>query len=175
MQRDLLDTDNPSELLPTGWNDNQETFYLRYFNSELKKIFILDVTMASPLEAVITIAGDDEVTKGFTLNIQDYLADYDVAAKSKTKIQHIMPKIDELMYKFQSLFKQLIPVDTKEATAEGEGRTHPGTAPSVANPLPFPGSILDSIAPFLNVGRGDLDPFNAGGGMLAIGPRVLPR
>lgn len=130
--------------------------------------------MSTPQEAVVTIAGEDAVTKGFTLNVQDYLGDIELATNTKTKVQHIMPKIDELMYKFQTLFKLLVPKDSncKEAAT---GRVPPtSNDPPPTNPAPTRNRQdlrdRDPLAAFRHVGRGDLDPFHVGGGMLGIGP-----
>lgn len=179
LQREIVDSDTPSELMPTGWNENQETYYLRYFNAELKKVLVLDVTMASAQEVVITIAGDDAVTQGFTLNLQDYLGDFELATNTRTKIQQIMPKIDELMYKFQTLFKQLVPAESKAvgtATPSTDGRVPLATAPPQSVPSRgYPELLRDPMDPFRGIGRGDLDPFHVGGGMLAGGHRSLPQ
>lgn len=154
---------------------------MRYFNAEQKKILVLDVTMPSEQEAVITIAGDDAVTQGFTLSVQDYLGDFELATNTKTKIQQIMPKIDELMYKFQTLFKQLVPVQpvaSEEKTAETP--VNPLREPLAMGPRhiisrEYPELIRDPMDPFRGIGRRDLDPFHVGGGMLAGGQRILPR
>lgn len=183
MQRELLDTDTPSELLPAGWHENKETYYLRYFNAEASKVLVLDVTMASQDEAVITIAGDEEVTKGFTMNVPDYLGELDLATNTKTKIHHIMPRIDELMYKFLILFRQLVPPEQKDAattagaaTPAPQGSVPIGPRPTQPGATPLNSDILrDPMAQFRDVGRGDLDPFHRGGGMLGIGPQRTPQ
>lgn len=137
-------------------------------------IFILDVTMSTPQEAVVTIAGEDAVTKGFTLNVQEYLGDIELTTNMKTKIQHIMPKIDELMYKFQTLFKQLMPQDSDSKLAATERVPPTSNVPPPTNPAPTRNRQdlrdRDPMAAFRDVGRGDLDPFHVGGGMLGIGP-----
>lgn len=173
--------------MPVGWNENTQTYYLRYFNPELKKILVLDLTMASPQEAVVTIAGDEEVTKGYSMNVDDYLADFNLATNTKTKIQHIMPRIDELMYKFQTLYRQLIPtagVSTSAATPattpapEPTPTSPPNVLSTTSPPLrnrANPDILRDPMAMFRDVGRGDLDPFHVGGGMLGVGPQRLPQ
>lgn len=131
----------------------------------------------------MTIAGDEAVNKGFSMKIQDYLKDFSVANNTKTKIQQIIPKIDELMYKFKSTFKDLISGEAQKASAstteepEAKKARNPvaATPPTVPDLPEYPiGHLHDPL--LRDIGRGDLDPFGRGGGMLGVGPgQIFPR
>lgn len=173
-QRELLDSDIPTELLPEGWNSNQETFFLRYFNAELKKVVVLDVTVPSAEEVAVAIAGGDDSssTKGITLSIPRYLADFDAATNTKTKIQHMMPRIDELMYKFQKIYEEFttpILADKSILLEQRETRPPVPHIPPMYDPYnTYPGLLPDETGPFGGIGRRDLDPFSGGGGGMLV-------
>lgn len=142
---------------------------------------VLDVTIASPEEAVVAIAGGDDSssTSGITLNIPRYLNEFDVATNTKTKIQQMMPKIDELMYKFQTIFKEFASAKDaaqKSTAQEPQRETRPPREEFPRRFDPYnPGLLRDPMGPFAGIGRGDLDPLSGGGGMLVPNRPNRPR
>ncbi len=172
-ERDLLPSDLPSELLPEGWNNNTQTYYMRYWNPVSKKILVLDVTIASPKEVHINIVGDPEtVVDGIALDFDLYLGDYDLSQTTKVKIPQIMPRVDEVIHNLQKHFEVLVPKESVDIDQPRPSAQKPET-PRPRTPLTEPSYsfIPRPINPFNGVGRGDLDPFGIGCGMLGIPPR----
>lgn len=166
-----------SELLPSGWNRDHESFLLRYFNSNLNKVVVLDVTLVNEEEVAVTIAENDSVCGGFGLKIPTYLGDLDLKSNTKTRVPELIPKIDELMYKFQFTYKDILSAPDQASTASSsksaESKGESVVIQEVLRPRqPRPGPSFPSfntqprIPGIINDGRRDLDPFGYGSGFL---------
>lgn len=143
--------------MPAGWNGDTENFLLRYLHTD-QDLIVMNIAFEEDTgNGTLTISRGDTQTDGFTFTPQSYLADFEPGVTSKKKIQLLMPKIDNLMFKFNTMMKPI-----KEAPPGPSTGRKPVKDPGIMPPIPvpqYPDILTDPTTPFAGIGRRDLDPF----------------
>jgi len=168
----LSNNDEGTELLPTGWNANENSYALRYvFNNQL---FILLGALTEGLLVINLL--NVETKKASNLSVSTS----ETVKSMQGNIKTMIPEITTLLDKAKN--ELVDPVFTGNTT-EVQTQTSPNTSrrhQSRSNdPLIIRGPrnsfeprspIVD---PLRDIGRGDLDPLGrGGGGMLFPGPGI---
>ncbi|KAG7310426.1 hypothetical protein JYU34_003203 [Plutella xylostella] len=184
-ERTLTGDEDKSEVLPTGWNDN-DNYTLRYVLDG--KLYILHGLITNGNLIVNLMRSEDLAVSNLAVNIEDT-----VKAMSGS-IDKMIPNHKELMFNIKRDLIGSI-TDRPTATVETQTSRNENNRRPPDDPLrvpPRPGLRPESptrpdlwhmpeVNPY-NVGRSDLDPFAAGpgigggGGMLfnPFGPRRDP-
>ena len=173
-----------SEMLPRGWNDNQELYTLRYKPAERSSnVYLLKIIRIDDDLLVHFMEVDTEKVTNINIRTKDYttgdLSSFDAAFKNLDKLSKLFKKelIDELMKEPKALSTNEPSTSRTERSRlyEDDPLRVPPRHPQ-RQPVP---RWTDADDPF-SVGRGDLDPFGRGqGGMLfdpsrSGGPRFGP-
>ncbi|KAG5680869.1 hypothetical protein PVAND_010350 [Polypedilum vanderplanki] len=155
------DEDRPTELLPQGWNDNQKAYTLRYVLD--KNIFILYGIVSDETIIINLLDGKTLKTASLVLNPKEV-----IKAKSGIAIEDFVNDSNAVIEKItDQLVKPLISSETAKSATPGPSTNRDPLLIRRVNPPPHSG-IVDprTIDPLRDIGRGDLDPFGRGGGML---------
>jgi len=168
-QKTLADGEEGTELLPGNWNtDKTGSYSLRYVYNNT--VYVLLVTISGDTIILNLLSSSSLDVSNIALNIKDVV-------KSLTgPLQTIVPDVASLTSRLK---KDLLePVRT---SSNAETQT-PTLAPELSRPDPIP--LLQSpdllrihprvTDPLRDIGRGDLDPFGRGGGMLFNPPGMHP-
>lgn len=181
-QKILSGDDKPSELLPKGWNDDQNSYKLRYVSKEKIYIFHGLKTDQSLLINLLVMVLPDVKFRSFslvkflpfqdaqTLQTSSLVLDTEAIVKSTglSSIDELMPDAEVLIKRVdEEIISPVVnPSEKKETNANRQPETNPDqliVGPSrVMRPYPY-----DPYAdPLRDIGRGDLDPFGRGGGSI---------
>jgi len=154
--------DRPTELLPAGWNDNRTSYILRYTIN--KQIFIL-----------FAIVTDDSLLinllDGKTLNTASLVLDVQQIVKSTTGAT-----FDDFVNDSEVLIKRINdeviqPILKKPEEKKSGESSSPLLVQQPHRPV-IPHYYEENRDPFFvrdplrDIGRGDLDPWGRGGGMI---------
>ncbi|XP_055386515.1 proteasome inhibitor PI31 subunit [Condylostylus longicornis] len=167
----LSTDDEGSELLPVGWNENENSFALRYvFNKEL---FILLGALTEGLLVVNLLNVDTKKASNLSVSTSETVKSLD------GNIKTMIPEISELTDRIKN---ELVNPVFSGATTEQTTQTSPNNSRRSSNSrIPESGILphrgiqgrMPGIDPLRDIGRGDLDPLNrGGGGMLFPGPGI---
>lgn len=156
-------------MLPAGWNLDQENYILRYLHTD-KDWMIMNFAFEEDTGiGTLTITRGDMQIEGREFDANIFLPNFVPGPQATRKIQLLMPKVDNLMYKFHTLMKPIR--DAKPgATATAAAVVNPSPAPppdpapkpQPEPPIPtpsYPDILIDPHSPFRNIGQRDLDPF----------------
>uniref|UniRef100_UPI00398F84C8 proteasome inhibitor PI31 subunit n=1 Tax=Pristiophorus japonicus TaxID=55135 RepID=UPI00398F84C8 len=163
------------ELLPTGWNVNQELYTLRYrSDNDQKELLLKAITVDASLIINVMNCQSEQVVD-LTVNLDDY-----ISSEHLQQYDRVFKKEEELRRYIESGIVSPL-VGTKQRAGGGTQkgkkpvRSAPGAQPHTDNnPLFIPPSApqsqppwSDPMAPFAT-GGDDLDPFSdRRGGMIA--------
>ncbi|XP_026319953.1 proteasome inhibitor PI31 subunit [Hyposmocoma kahamanoa] len=174
-ERTLSGDETRSELLPTGWNDN-ENYTLRYVLDN--KLFILHGLSTNGNLIINLMKSEDLAVSNIALKVEEAVKDL------SGPIENMIPTHKDIMF---SIKRDLVDSVTERAVNTSETQTSRPTSSSLADdPLRVPARPLPSVNPdtsdlwelppahLPSIGRSDLDPFAPpGGGMIfnPFGPR----
>ncbi|XP_001841849.2 proteasome inhibitor PI31 subunit [Culex quinquefasciatus] len=162
----LSDSEEQSELLPDGWNSNPKSYALRYVNDG--QLYLLHGVDTGGLMVVNLVQVKSLSASNVTFQI-------DETVKSlKGSITKLIPEVATVLDRVRK--ELLVPVfESNKKDGETQTKKEPEKVERVdvrpANPLLIGGGVpvgrfgSDPLG-VGNVGRGDLDPFGRGGGML---------
>ncbi|XP_041059732.1 proteasome inhibitor PI31 subunit [Carcharodon carcharias] len=165
------------ELLPTGWNVNQELYTLRYSSANNQKVLLLKaITVDSSLIVNVMNCQSEQVVD-LTVNLDDY-----ISSDHLQQYDRVFKKEEELRSHIESTIVSPL-VGTKQRAGggpqKGKKPVHsvPGAQPHTdTNPLFIPPNTpqrqppwSDPMAPFVS-GGDDLDPFSDRRGGMIVDP-----
>ncbi|XP_078393101.1 proteasome inhibitor PI31 subunit-like, partial [Cetorhinus maximus] len=165
------------ELLPTGWNVNQELYTLRYSSDNNQKVLLLKaITVDSSLIVNVMNCQSEQVVD-LTVNLDDY-----ISSDHLQQYDRVFKKEEELRSHIESTIVCPL-VGTKQRAGGGPQkgkkpvRPVPGAQPHTdTNPLFIPPNTpqrqppwSDPMAPFVS-GGDDLDPFSDRRGGMIVDP-----
>ncbi|XP_078093025.1 proteasome inhibitor PI31 subunit [Mustelus asterias] len=166
------------ELLPTGWNVNQELYTLRYSSDNDQKVLLKAITVDSSLIVNVMNCQSEQVVD-LTVNLNDY-----ISSDHLHEYDRVFKKKEELRNQIESTIVSPL-IGTKQRAGGGPqkgkksvhpvpgAQPHPGT-----NPLFVPSNApqrqrqppwSDPMAPFVS-GGDDLDPFGDRRGGMIVDP-----
>lgn len=164
----LLPTDVGSELMPDGWNASQDSYALRYVHN--KKLYLLLGAKTEDNLVINLLDSDSRSVSNITLNPK---ADVKLM---KGPLQSMIPDISKIVLRInKELVEPVFGGNKKElSTQTNNQQPAPDPRPSSGmrlptgdlNPIPDYHMGPDINQPLRNIGRGDLDPFGRGGGMV---------
>ncbi|XP_050682029.1 proteasome inhibitor PI31 subunit [Leptidea sinapis] len=171
-ERTLSGDEDKSELLPTGWNDN-ENYTLRYVLDE--KLYILHGLNTDGNLIVNLMRSEDLAVSNVAVKIDD------AVKEMSGPIEKMLPSHKDLMFNVK---RDLIDTITERSTTTAHTQTTSNSNNRRANddplrvpPRPMPGVNPDTPdlwelppANLPNIGRSDLDPFAPGGGGMIFNP-----
>ncbi|CAG4977563.1 unnamed protein product [Parnassius apollo] len=172
-ERTLTGEEEKSELLPSGWND-QDNYTLRYILED--KLYILHGINTDGNIIINLLKSEDLAVSNLAINIEE------TVKSTSGNIEKLIPNHKDLMFNIK---RDLIDVLTEKATTSAQTQTasdnphdrRPDSDPLRVPPRPLPGVRPDSHdlwemppAQLPNVGRSDLDPFAPGGGGMIFNP-----
>ncbi|XP_038208077.1 proteasome inhibitor PI31 subunit isoform X3 [Zerene cesonia] len=171
-ERTLSGDEVKSEVLPTGWNDN-ENYTLRYLFDE--KLYILHGLNTDGNLILNLMRSEDLAVSNVVVKIED------TVKEMSGPIDKMLPSHKDLMYNVK---RDLIDTLTERSTTtihtqtgDGSSNRRPSDDPLRVPPRPMPGVNPDTRdlwelppANLPNIGRSDLDPFAPGGGGMIFNP-----
>lgn len=161
IQKIFSDEDRPTELLPQGWNQDQSAYALRYTKD--KEIFILHGIVSGETLLVNFLDAKTLSTSAVVLKTKEI-----VKSVTGTTLDDFIPRPQAII---DQVTKEIIkPLSVEEPASSSTRQEEPNPLLiRVGPPQPLiyqdPGRGLFGD-PLNNIGRGDLDPFGRGGGML---------
>ncbi|XP_051886920.1 proteasome inhibitor PI31 subunit [Pristis pectinata] len=172
------------ELLPVGWNGNQELYTLRYRSDNNQKELLLKAISVDASLIINVMNCQSEQVVDLTVHLDDY-----ISSDHLQQYDRVFKKKDELRHLVESVI--ISPLDgMKQRTAGGSQREKKSVQPAPSaqprtdtSPLYIPPSIpqrqspwSDPMAPFAT-GGDDLDPFSDRRGGMIVDPlrSGLPR
>lgn len=163
----LTESDERSELLPEGWNSNPHAYALRYVNND--QLYILH---GIDLEGTMIV----NLLQVKTLNVSNVTFQIEDTVKAlRGSMATLVPEASAVLDRIRK--ELLVPVfESNKKDGETQTKKEPEksdrVSPRVSNPLlvgprygPPVGVGSDPLG-VGGVGRGDLDPFGRGGGMI---------
>ncbi|XP_067856308.1 proteasome inhibitor PI31 subunit [Heptranchias perlo] len=165
------------ELLPAGWNVNQELYTLRYRSeNDQKELLLKAITVDASLIINVMNCQSEQVVD-LTVNLDDH-----ISADHLQQYDRVFKKEEELRSCIESVIVSPL-VGTKQRAREGAQKgkkpisSGPGRQPHKdTNPLFVPASVpqrqspwSDPMAPFAT-GGDDLDPFSDRRGGMIVDP-----
>lgn len=164
-QKVFSDEDRPSELLPQGWNQEQSAYTLRYTKN--KEIFILHGIVSDETLLVNLLDAKTLKTSTVVLKTREI-----VKSVTGTTLDDFIPRpqtfIDQVTKEIIKPLENQDPPASETTQASRSTTTDPLLVrpPNPVVPGMFQDPFRDIFNPLRDVGRGDLDPFGRGGGML---------
>lgn len=167
--------DEGSELLPSGWNENQNSYSLRYvFNNEL---YILLGAVTEELLIINLLNVETKKASNISLNSGET-----VTNKTGGNIKAIVPDISQVWEKIKTeLVDPVFSGNTVEVTTQtspGSSRRSHNVRPDDPLMIRGPRNSFDArptiVDPLRDIGRGDLDPLGRGGGGMLFPDPGLP-
>ncbi|XP_063700030.1 proteasome inhibitor PI31 subunit [Culicoides brevitarsis] len=149
-----------SELLPDGWNHMGGIYKLRYTCND--KLYILQAMLSEDLFIANLLDAETLNLSNVALVVRDTVTEENRTAANAIKSpSEILDRIT----------KELVEPVFKGTQSSTQTQTEPRRDPLLADPLRVgpsrqPNPLLDVNPSFPGIGRGDLDPFGRGGGML---------
>ncbi|CAK1540264.1 unnamed protein product [Leptosia nina] len=171
-ERTLSGDEVKSEVLPTGWNDN-ENYTLRYILTD--KLYILHGLNTDGNLLVNLMRSEDLAVSNVCVKIDD------TVKEMSGSVDKMLPGHKDLMYNIK---RDLIDTLTDRPTTSAHTQTGDGSSnrrqsddPLRVPPRPLPGATPNTPdlwelppANLPNIGRSDLDPFAPGGGGMIFNP-----
>lgn len=164
----LSESEEQSELLPDGWNSNPHAYALRYVNNG--QLYILH---GIDSEGTMIV----NLLQVKTLNVSNTTFQIEDTVKAlKGSIKTLLPQVATVLDRVRQ--ELLVPVfESNKKDGETQTKKEPEKIERVdvrpVNPLligsgprGLPGMFGSDPLGVGNVGRGDLDPFGRGGGMI---------
>jgi len=151
--------DRGSELLPEGWNQDSTTYTLRYTMN--KQIFVLYGLVTDDSLLINLLDAKDLKAESLVFEVKKIV-------KSKTGAT-----LDDFVFESEALIKRINDEIVQPTLKKFEKVTAASTLPSnpllvqrPVDPSNYYGSRGEFRDPLRDIGRGDLDPFGRGGGMI---------
>ncbi|XP_031633318.1 proteasome inhibitor PI31 subunit-like [Contarinia nasturtii] len=164
--------DNSTETLPDNWNENSTAYSIRYVHDH--KVYILLGTVANDTIILNLLNGEPLKVTNTALHIKD------TVKAMHGNLLTLVPDVRNVLGRLKrELLEPVIAFDNNTKTSETQTITPepprcsrgipdpdilPNTTPDVLRVQP---RILD---PLRDIGRGDLDPLNRGGGGMLFNP-----
>ncbi|QRW01902.1 hypothetical protein RhiLY_00899 [Ceratobasidium sp. AG-Ba] len=157
--------------LPEGWNNKGPDVYtFRYKHQQSSFTFLLKLVKLSGRVIVHGIAVEDDKTKTFEINTQDYLSTsffpHDAKSTDRPLVHGYISssRVTDLVGLFKTAIIQPLLPATSGPASSGQATGNPGASPPrLDRPFvhPYAGGIPRNP---LEIGRSDLDPFGGRGG-----------
>ncbi|KAK6183594.1 hypothetical protein SNE40_011043 [Patella caerulea] len=162
--------DKKSEMLPKGWNSDENLYVLRYNQTSNNKIFILKIIKIDDSLMVNFMREEDEKVASMNIRASDHctgvLNDYHSAFKNLEDFKKRVKK--EIFDEFKtSVEKKSESRKSQSSLLEDDRFTQGGPSHRRSGQQH---EWIDPDGPF-SVGRGDLDPFGGMGGGMLMDPR----
>lgn len=182
---EVSQSDKPSEMLPAGWNANQDVYTLRYTGRNSKTFLVKAVKTGKHILHINAVLGED-TTASMSVNVDKIVGDafneyqtayLDLLALSNNFRSEIL---DKLIRNPDSSPSSLKSPDERRSSPRVPTNVIPGQNPrEQPDPLrvrPSPDPLRVRPSPYPQVGSNDLDPFAIGGGGMLYDPlRRNPR
>lgn len=162
------DTGTTTELLPKGWNDDQDVYSLRYTSKDRKSHVLLKIAKADHMLLVNVVMNEDSIAT-MSFPVANYVSDnYDEYVTAYKDLESLIESFrKEIMEKLTPKLKN---------PSSGQAKKPPvvGNVTTPSPPIrPSPDLRHERPQPrfsFPRIGGSDLDPFGGGGGGMLMDP-----
>lgn len=170
-----MDWTSGYERLPVGWNNDQQTYILRYIQASTKQTLLLKIVRSDSDLLVNALLGPDGRVAACTLSTSDYVSDRfnsytSFFTDSGAEVRLLTELRRELLDKLLDQSNSTRTSDNQNRRNDSESTVPNRRDPPPATPMVDPYAM--PIRPFPELGGADLDPLGRGiGGGMLMDPR----